>query len=125
MTRTVTYERKIRYSDTDAQGIVFNGNYATYFDDAVTDLFDDVAIPEGVEVVLRRMEIDFLSTGRFGETLVTRAAVDGIGRTSFTIRLETTEMETGRPVAAATQVQVTTDADFQPIPVPDAIRGLL
>jgi len=29
----VTYRRKIRFSDTDAQGTVFNGNYATYIDD--------------------------------------------------------------------------------------------
>lgn len=116
----VTYVRKVRYSDTDAQGIVFNGNYATYFDDTLTDLFDLVGYPWGeVEVVLGRMEIDYRSPARLGETLVTGARVDRIGNTSMTIHLLTWEETSGRPVAEGKQVQVVVSGkDFRPIPVP-------
>jgi len=117
----VTYTRKVRYSDTDAQGIVFNGNYATYFDDTVTDLFDAIGYEwTHVEVVLARMEIDFRSPARLGETLVTGARVERIGNTSFTVRLETWEQSSGRTVAEAKQIQVTVSGnDFEPVPVPD------
>lgn len=117
----VTYLRKVRYSDTDAQGIVFNGNYAVYFDDTLTDLFDLVGYPWGkVEVVLGRMEIDYRSPARLGEILVTGARVERIGNTSMTIRLATWEQSTERMVAEAKQIQVVVSGeDFRPVPVPD------
>lgn len=116
----VTYVRKVRYSDTDAQGIVFNGNYATYFDDTLTDLFDEIGYQWGeVEVVLGRMEIDYRSPARLGETLVTGARVEKIGTTSMTIRLLTWEEASGRPVAEGKQIQVVVSGeDFRPVPVP-------
>jgi acyl-CoA thioester hydrolase len=116
----VTYTRKVRYSDTDAQGIVFNANYARYFDDTLTDLFDALGYHFGeVEVVLARLEIDFRSAARLGDVLVTRARVEKVGNTSFVVRLETTEQATGRLVAEGRQIQVTVSADdFRPIPVP-------
>ncbi|HSJ36314.1 MAG TPA: thioesterase family protein [Acidimicrobiia bacterium] len=116
----VTYVRKVRYSDTDAQGIVFNGNYATYFDDTLTDLFDEIGYPWGeVEVVLGRMEIDYRSPARLGDTLVTGARVEKIGNTSMTIRLLTWEEGSGRPVAEGKQIQVVVSGeDFRPVPVP-------
>ena len=40
----VTYVRRVRFSDSDAQGIVFNGNYLTYFDDTITDYFDALGL---------------------------------------------------------------------------------
>lgn len=117
----VTYVRKVRYSDTDAQGIVFNGNYAKYFDDTVTDLFDAIGYPWGeVEIVLARMEIDFRSPARLGETIVTGGRVDRIGNTSLTVRLATWEETEERSVAEATQIQVVVSGeDFRPVPVPD------
>lgn len=116
----VTYTRKIRYSDTDSQGIAFNGNYATYFDDAVTDLFDSFGYQSGeVEVVLARMEIDFRSPAYLGETIVTGARVERIGNTSLTLRLATWEEKEQRPVADALQIQVVVSGeDFRPTPVP-------
>lgn len=123
----VTYLRKIRYSDTDAQGIAFNGNYATYFDDAVTDLFDAIGYEWGkVEVVLARMEIDFRSPARLGETIVTGARVERVGNTSFTVRLATWEQQAERPVADAIQIQVVVSGDdFRPTPVPDDLTAAI
>lgn len=117
----VTYARKVRYSDTDAQGIVFNGNYATYFDDTVTDLFEAIGYRwEEVEVVLARMEIDFRSPARLGERILTGARVERFGNTSFTVRLATWEESEDRPVADAKQIQVVVSGeDYRPVRVPD------
>jgi acyl-CoA thioester hydrolase len=116
----VTYRRKVRYSDTDAQGIVFNANYATYHDDTVTDFFDAVGYRwDVVELVLARMEVDFRSPARLGEVVVTGARVDRVGRTSLTVRLSSWEEQTSRTVADAVQIQVVVGEDLRPVPVPD------
>ncbi|MGH7897755.1 MAG: acyl-CoA thioesterase, partial [Candidatus Binatia bacterium] len=100
----VTYRRKIRYSDTDAQGIVFNGNYAIYIDDTLTDYLDAVGLPSevflrsGHDMVLARSEIDFRSAARLGETLVTGAHVTRVGKSSVTFALQSWEEGSGRVV---------------------------
>ncbi len=121
----VRYERKIRFSDSDAQGIVFNGNYLTYFDDTVTDLFDVLGFgwegftEHGVDMVLARSEIDFRSSARIGETIATTARVTRIGSTSVHLVLECREVTTDRLVVEGTLVQVVVDTEtFRPRPVP-------
>ena len=122
----VTYRRKVRFSDSDAQGIVFNGNYLTYFDDTITDFFDALGIPwdeftaRGYEMVLGRVEIDFRSSARIGETLITGARVARIGTTSVVFELRTWELESGRTVVEGREIQVMVDAEtFEKTPVPD------
>jgi acyl-CoA thioester hydrolase len=130
-----TYERKIRYSDCDPQGIVFNGNYFTYMDDAVTDYFDALGSvwvelhAAGHDVVLAHVEIDFRSSARLGETLVTGVRATNFGNTSITYQLQAWDQATGRVVIEATKVQVVVDVStLQKRPVPtelvDAIERL-
>lgn len=121
----VVYTRKVRFSDSDAQGIVFNGNYLTYFDDTITDFFDALGIPwdeftsRGFEMVLGRVEVDFRSPARIGETLVTGARVARIGTTSVIFELRTWELESGRTVVEGREVQVVVDAEsFEKTAVP-------
>jgi acyl-CoA thioester hydrolase len=120
-----TYERKIRYSDCDPQGIVFNGNYFTYMDDAVTDYFDALGSTweelhaARYDIVLGHVEIDFRSSARLGETVVTGVRAIQFGSTSITYQLQIWEKATGRSVIEATKVQVVVDAStFQKRPIP-------
>lgn len=122
----VIYERKVRFSDSDAQGIVFNGNYLTYFDDTITDYFDalgvtwDVFNDRGYDMVLGRAEIDFRSAARVGEVLLTGARVTEIGTSSVIFELRTWERESGRTVASGREIQVMLDhASFEKTSVPD------
>jgi acyl-CoA thioester hydrolase len=121
----VTYPRKIRFSDTDAQGIVFNANYAVYIDDAITDFFDVAGLPweeftrSGHDSVLARSEIDFRSAGRLGEVLITGVRVGRVGTTSVTFELRTWEEATARTVIDARLVYVVVDPEtHRPKPVP-------
>ena len=131
----ITYERKIRYSDCDPQGIVFNGNYFTYMDDAVTDYFDALGSTwedlhkTGHDILLAHAEIDFRSSARLGETLVTGVRVVQFGKTSITYQLRAWDKATDRLVIEATKVHVVVDvSSFQKRPIPqelvDAIEGL-
>ncbi|MGH8927675.1 MAG: acyl-CoA thioesterase [Acidimicrobiia bacterium] len=112
----VTYSRKIRYSDTDPQGIVFNGNYLTYVDDTLTDYFDALGPvwnqmhDEGFDLVLGHVEIDFRSPARLGETVVTGAKATVLGNTSLMFALRAWEEASGRTVIEGSEVQVVVDA---------------
>jgi acyl-CoA thioester hydrolase len=121
----VTYERKIRFSDSDAQGIVFNGNYLTYFDDTLTDYFDALGIEwaefnrRGYDMVLGRAEIDFRSAARVGDILITGARVIEIGNSSVTFEMHTWERDSQRTVARGKEIQVMLDHEtFEKTAVP-------
>ena len=128
----MTYQRKIRYSDTDAQGIVFNANYLRYLDDAVTDLFEAMGLTStaltsrGFDWVVGRTEIDHRSPARLGETLETEVFVSGRGTTSFTIDGRIRETGDDRTVANTHQIHVVIDADtLRPTPVPTFVMDAI
>lgn len=132
MTWLVTYARKVRYSDTDAQGIVFNGNFATYFDDALTDLFDELELGQaamrqaGFEVVTASLRIDFRASGQLGDVLETRVRLGRIGSKSVTFELETRRAGSGDLVVEGSVVWVTVDHEsFESIAVPRVLRERL
>ncbi len=128
----VTYSRKVRYSDTDAQGIVFNGNYATYFDDTLTDLFELVGLTTpvmheaGFDVVTANLTINFKATAGLGDVLVTGVRVGRIGTKSVTFELATHIESSGVVTAEGQVVFVTVDADtFRPVDVPEVLIATL
>ena len=121
----VTYRRKIRFSDCDVQGIVFNPNYALYIADTITDFFDavgvswDTFIANGYHLVLARNEIEYRSPARLGETLVTGARIGRVGTSSLTFDLQCSDEQSGRVVADARLVQIVVDHEtLRPKPVP-------
>lgn len=128
MKAPVTYERKVRYADTDALGHVFNANYFVYFDDAVSDYMEAAMggqshADAGFEMVLARAECDFRSSGEMGEVLVTAVRVERIGNTSLTFALEVTERQSGRILAQGKEVYVVVDGEtMRPLPVPSMLR---
>ncbi|HUG31893.1 MAG TPA: thioesterase family protein [Acidimicrobiia bacterium] len=124
--------QKIRYSDCDPQGIVFNGNYARYWDDALTDWIEQAGFggPElggsGVDVVTARLEMDFKASARLGDTIETVIEVERFGNTSMTIDVTTTRLSDGSVVTQGREVLVFVDPEsFRPAPVPDVIREAL
>jgi len=128
----VTYRRKVRYSDTDAQGIVWNANFAGYFDDTLTDLFDELGLTAsvmqlgGFEVVTAHLEIDFKAPARLGDVLVTRARLGRVGHKSVTFELETIMESSGTVAVSGEVVFVTVDGStYRSIEVPEAVVDIL
>ena len=121
--------QKIRYSDCDPQGIVFNGNYARYWDDALTDWFEDAGFGGaelggiGADVVTARAEMDFKASAGLGDTLETQLEVERLGNTSLTVGFTTRRLGDGTVVTQGREVLVFVDPEnFQPIPVPGVIK---
>lgn len=122
--------QKIRYSDCDPQGIVFNGNYARYWDDAISDWFEASGFGGaqlggiGTEVVTARLEIDFEAAASLGDEIETTPVVEAFGRTSMTVGIESRRVSDGALLAVGRTVCVFVDPDdFTPVPVPEVIAG--
>ena len=122
--------QKIRYSDCDPQGIVFNGNYARYWDDALTDWFEELGFGGeglggvGADVVTAHIEMDFKASASLGEVIETGIGVDSFGNTSMTIDVTTRRLSDDQVVVVGREVIVFVDPEtFRPTPVPDAVRA--
>ena len=120
----VVYNRRIRYSDIDSQGIVFNGNYLSYYDDAITDLFIAAGLSSadmhhaGYDVVTAHASIDFRATAALFDEMAVGVRISRVGTTSVTFQLASTVGE--RITTEAKVIYVTVDAStFRPVPVPD------
>lgn len=126
----VIYRRRVRYSDADAQKIVFNANYSVYLDDVLTDYMEAAGLgiedlpARGYEIVLRRMELDFLGSARIGDDLCVGMRFVRFGTTSMTaVARIWIEGHEGRPLIEATATHVIVDAEtFQPQAIPDFVR---
>lgn len=124
--------QKIRYSDCDPQGIVFNGNYARYWDDALTDWFEDAGFGgtdlggTGVDVVAARIEMDFRASAGLGDTLETDISVERVGNTSMTVAFVTKRLSDDTVVSEGREVLVFVDPDdFNPTRVPQEVKERL
>src|SRR2546422_11330773 len=79
------HDIRVRFADTDLQGIVFNGNYLTYYDVAWTEYFRAVGftwndlLALGVDTVLARTTMVFKSPAKFDEILEVHTRVSKIG----------------------------------------------
>ncbi|HWO02250.1 MAG TPA: thioesterase family protein [Blastocatellia bacterium] len=121
---------RVRFADTDLQGIVFNGNYLTFYDVAWTEYFREIGltwqemISSGVDTVLARTTIEFKSPAKFDDVLEVHTRVSKIGNTSmifdFEIYLEGDE----RLIGTAQSLYVCVDPkSLQKVRVPDDLRA--
>lgn len=121
--------QKIRYSDCDPQGIVFNGNYARYWDDALTDWFEEAGYGgaelggSGVDVVTARVEMDFRASAGLGDVLETSLEVERVGTTSMTVGFTTRRLSDDTIVTEGKEIIVFVDPEsLRPTAVPDSVR---
>jgi acyl-CoA thioester hydrolase len=83
----------VRYGECDPQGVVFNANYFSYFDVAMTEFHRDVIGPysemveEGADMVVAEARARYASSARFDEELDIYVNVSHMGNTSLTMQL--------------------------------------
>ena len=117
---------RVRYSECDPQGHVFNANYLAYFDLAMTELWRElggyVAMREaGVDMVVAEARIRYLSSLGFDDEadLVVRAVK--LGNTSMTTDLAIERA--GEAVAEGELRHVFVDLkEGGTRPIPDVVR---
>jgi acyl-CoA thioester hydrolase len=87
---------RVYYEDTDAQGIIYYGNYLRFAERARTDflrLSNDLNQSElnrttGIFFVVRKVGIEYIAPGRLDDELKVTAEVVKMGKTSFDMKQE-------------------------------------
>lgn len=123
-----------RYAEIDQQGVVFNGHYLTWFDEACTGLFDHlgVSFPElaelGIDMQVVHSEIDFTSSVRWRDRVRVLVDCRHVGTTSFTLRFGVVTDRTGltQPAVQGQNVYVVVSThDWTKRPIPELLRAPL
>lgn len=85
---------RVRYSECDQQGVVFNGHYLFYYDVALNELWRDRVgsyhdmVASGHDVVVAEANLRFRAPARFDEELDIAMAVKHLGTTSLVVQPE-------------------------------------
>jgi acyl-CoA thioester hydrolase len=107
---------RVRYMEVDAQGVVFNGWYLTYFDEAMSAFLGSRGLPyatlldAGFDVQLVHCEMDWKAGLRWQDEVVVAVSTARLGRTSFALDFET-RRDGGQVTCSARTVYVVVATD--------------
>lgn len=122
------HSMRVRWAEVDAQQVVFNGHYLTYFDVAVTEYFRAVGItyPEGFsqygcDWFVRKSTIEYHASARFDHLIDVHVRTARLGNTSVTIAIEITHEN--HHLISGEMVYVNVNAqNHQPTSIPSDLR---
>ncbi len=126
------YLLRVRYSECDAQLVVFNARYVEYIDVAVTEFQRHMwgsyqeLLNSGLDNQLVNMNIDWKVPARFDDVLRVVVKTSRVGNSSFVLRVDFYRLEDDEHLSGAdiTYVMVSTP-DYRPAPIDDAARAKL
>lgn len=126
-----THRFRVRYSEVDPQGIVFNSRHLEYADMLLTEYWRALGMafsgPEAIELHVVKAAVEYRAPIRLDEVIEGRVAVARLGTTSITTRFElhgTGDAEDLRAVIDLIHVHVDL-ATGAPTPLPEAVRARL
>ena len=94
MADTFEFPLRVRYMEVDAQGVVFNAWYLTYFDDAFAAFLDarglsyQKLLDAGFDTQLVHSEIDWKAGLHWPDDVLVAVSTARLGRTSFAVDFE-------------------------------------
>jgi acyl-CoA thioester hydrolase len=124
---------RVRYSEVDAQAVVFNAHYLTYFDTSITEYFRALgydylgeATRTGNDFHIVRSVVEYKAPIRFDEEIDVCVRVEKIGRSSLSLALAIFLKETEELRATGEVVWVYTDqTTHKPVAVTEPLRVLI
>lgn len=121
------FENTVRFEETDAQGIVFYGNYATFQDETFTEFMEAIGYPyseiekRGWDVHVVNLELNYRKPAEFRDRLKNAMRVTAIEDSSIRFAYECRNAE-GELLVEGTVVHVAVDESGAPTRVPEAFR---
>ena len=129
--RPFTHRIRVRYSECDLQGVVFNANYLTYLDDTITELFRTALnggygamVEAGVDMVVAESTLRYLAPARFDDEIEVEATVTRLGTTGMTTAMRVRRGDETLTEAEVRHVYVHAKEGGK-APIPDAVRAAL
>ena len=122
--------RQIYYYDTDAEGVVYYGNYMRFLEEARTKMFEDEGFrlrdlaEKGILFVIRRQEIDYKHPLHYGEIIEIRTSIEEITQYRIRFYYEIFNQKNIKTTTAKTDM-VCINKNFNLIEIPQEIRNSL
>jgi YbgC/YbaW family acyl-CoA thioester hydrolase len=88
------YELAVRVSDTDLMDVVHSNIYITYFDEGFISFASKLnkncgaLHKEGIVFPVRKVEIEYINSATFGDTVLIHTRVLQVGNTSITLSMD-------------------------------------
>ena len=129
--RVVETEVRVRYAETDAQGIVYYSNYFVWFEVGRVDYFRELGLSyadlerEGLGFLIAEASCRYHAPARFDELLMVRTWVEEVKSRSFVLAYKVVNKGTGKLLATGRTVQVFVNQEGKPIAIPPRIKALL
>jgi acyl-CoA thioester hydrolase len=119
---------RVRFGESDPQGIVFNAHYVAWFDVALTELFRaalgswNAIVERGVDAVVAEINVRFRAPARADDLVMLRLSIEELGTTSMLSRCDV--LRDGELLAEGQMRHVFVDAaTWTKTPVPDFVRA--
>ena len=128
-TEPFIHEFRVRYSECDVQGVVFNSHYLAFVDLGITELWRE-ALPGGynamldrdVDVVVAEAHLRFRGSARFDDLLRIEVVVTHLGTTSIVTRHRICRGDELLVEVEIRHVSVSRDT-YAKTPIPDWLRA--
>ena len=124
---------RVRYSEVDAQAVVFNAHYLTYFDTAITEYFRALGydylgevVRTGIDFHTVKTVVEYKAPIRFDEDIEVCVRVAKIGRSSINLALAIFAKGSEDLRATGEIIWVATDQKTHtPVAVTEELRALV
>jgi acyl-CoA thioester hydrolase len=122
------YENTVRFAETDAQGIVFYGNYLTFQDEAFNAFMEAIGFHydelrrRDWDVHVVNVELNYRSQAGFRDRLVHGMRIASIGESSIEFEYECRRADDERTIVDGTVTHAAVDDGGETATVPQDFR---
>ena len=132
MTNDFCYLLRVRYSECDAQKVLFNGRYSDYVDIAAGEFtraiwgnYNDT-LSKGIDNQVVSYSIEWQGPAHFDDVLAVRVKPSKIGNTSYSLQVDFYNYDNQKMIASAQIVYVMVSVgEHEKMAIPDEMRKQL
>ena len=123
---------RVRYAETDQMGVVYYGNYYTYFEVGRVEYmrhrgvdYKQMELQDDTFIVVAESSCRYHRPARYDDPLLIRTRVTDFKRRTIRFRYEILHQETGELLATGETAHVVCDGRGKPKTLPEKYRRLL
>ncbi len=121
---------RVRWSEIDRQGIVFNGHYLTYFDVGMTEYLREIGFPypqglieRGTDFYMKKGTIEYHGSPGYDDLLEIHTRISRVGVSSLTFDFEIYRQGADELLTSGQNVYVNVDiASRKSAPLPEELK---
>ncbi len=121
MKKSIVYERKPFYYETDRMDVVHHSNYIRWFEEARIHFMEEAGYSyarieaEGIMLPVLSAECQYRSSVRFGDTILIEASISEFNGFKMVIEYIVTDKESGELRAKGKTTHCFTDSEMKPL----------